>query len=186
MEADQLTAGEKENLLKLARKTIEEKLFGKSTIDVETELPVMKEKRGAFVTLHIKGELKGCIGYIVAQDTVYSTIKEMALSAAFKDPRFRPLTKEEYKDIDIEISILTPLIEVESWKDVVVGKHGIIITKGYYKGVLLPQVATEYGWDTETFIRHGCMKAGLSPDEYKRGVTVEVFSACVFGEKDFE
>ena len=107
----------------------------------------------------------------------------MAFASAFKDPRFPPLTEGEYKKIDVEISVLSPLYEVGSYKDVVVGKHGIIITKGYYKGVLLPQVATEWGFDNKAFVENGCLKAGLPKDEYKKGVKIEVFAANVFGEK---
>lgn len=183
MGKNNLSLEEKENLLKLARKTIEEKLFGKSEITINKNFDILNEKRGAFVTLHKQGNLKGCIGYIFAQDTLYNTIIEMAEAAAFRDPRFMPLTKDEYPDIDIEISVLSPLEKTSDWKEVEVGRHGIIISKGFNKGVLLPQVATEYNWDTETFIKHGCMKAGLPADEYQRGIEIEVFEAIVFGEK---
>jgi AmmeMemoRadiSam system protein A len=183
MNADILTTEEKENLLKIARKEIELKLFGKSSIEVTEDFPIFSQKRGAFVTLHKNGDLKGCIGHILAYDSLIDTIKEMAYAAAFKDPRFPSLSREEYPDIDIEISVLSPLNEVHSYKDVVAGKHGIIISKGIYKGVLLPQVATEHGFDSETFVSQGCLKAGLKRDEYKNGVKIEVFSANVFGEK---
>lgn len=184
MEPDKLSQEEKENLLKLARASIEKRLFGETKIEMKTDFPIFHEKRAAFVTLHINGNLRGCIGQIIATNKLLDTIKEMSVSAAFSDPRFPSLSKNEYPKIDIEISVMTPLSEAESWKDVRVGVHGIIISKGYHKGVLLPQVATEYGWNTETFISHGCMKAGLPEDEYKRGVKVEIFAANVFGEKD--
>lgn len=184
MTKDNLSKEEKINLLKLARKSIEEKLFGKSEIEVKTDFPIFNEDRAAFVTLHINGNLRGCIGQIIAQNKLVNTVKEMAVSAAFGDPRFSNLSESEYGKIDIEISVLSPLSEIENWKDVKTGEHGIIISKGYHKGVLLPQVPVEYGWDTETFIKHGCMKAGLPSDEYKKGVTIEVFSAEVFGENE--
>ncbi len=184
MEPDNLTKQEKINLLKLARRSIEIELFGKSDIKVNEGFPIFGEKRAAFVTLHKKGALKGCIGHIIAQDTLLNTIIEMAISAAFNDPRFPSLTKQEYSEIDIEISVLTPLEEVDSYKDVKPGVHGIIISKNFYKGVLLPQVATQHNWDAETFIKHGCMKAGLPPDEYKNGVNIEIFAANVFNEKE--
>lgn len=184
MEPDKLTPEEKENLLKLARASIEKRLLGETKIEVKTDFPIFNEKRAAFVTLHIHGNLRGCIGQIIATNKLVDTIREMAVSAAFGDPRFPALTKKEYSEIDVEISVLTPIQEIESWKEVKIGVHGIIISKGYYKGLLLPQVATEYGWDNETFISHGCMKAGLPRDEYKRGVKIEIFAANVFGEKE--
>ena len=184
MEPDKLTPEEKENLLKLARASIEKRLLGETKIEVKTDFPIFNEKRAAFVTLHIHGNLRGCIGQIIATNKLVDTIREMAVSAAFGDPRFPALTKKEYSEIDVEISVLTPIQEIESWKEVQIGVHGIIISKGYYKGLLLPQVATEYGWDSETFISHGCMKAGLPRDEYKRGVKIEIFAANVFGEKE--
>jgi AmmeMemoRadiSam system protein A len=186
MEPDKLTKEEKLNLIKLARKTIEQELFETSDIEVNTDFPIFHEKRAAFVTLHKNGALKGCIGHIIAQDTLINTVKEMAYSAAFKDPRFSSLTQDEYPYIDVEISVLTPTEKIKSWKDVKPGVHGIIISKGYYKGVLLPQVATEHNWDSETFVKHGCMKAGLPPDEYKRGVDIEIFAANVFNEKQIQ
>lgn len=184
MEPDKLTPEEKENLLKLARASIEKRLLGETKIEVKTDFPIFNEKRAAFVTLHIHGNLRGCIGQIIATNKLVDTIREMAVSAAFGDPRFPALTKKEYSEIDVEISVLTPIQEIESWKEVKIGVHGIIISKGYYKGLLLPQVATEYGWDSETFISHGCMKAGLPRDEYKRGIKLEIFAANVFGEKE--
>ncbi len=186
MEPDNLTKEEKINLLKLARQAIEKELFGKSDIKLNTGFPIYQEQRAAFVTLHKKGQLKGCIGHIIAQDTLINTIKDMAYSAAFRDPRFSPLSKSEYNDIDIEISVLTPLKKVKSYEDVKVGVHGIIVSKGFYKGVLLPQVATEQNWDAETFVKHCCLKAGLPSDEYKREVDIEIFAANVFGEKNID
>jgi len=107
------------------------------------------------------------------------------LSASLNDPRFPPLTEEELRDIDIEISVLSPLKEIQDVSEIEVGRHGIYITRGYQSGVLLPQVATEYGWDRETFLQHTCQKAGLPPDAWKQeGTKIEIFDAQVFGEKD--
>ncbi len=173
-------------LLKLARKTIAESLgqqFDAGGQDFSDR--IFSEKCGAFVTLHIKGSLRGCIGYIEGIKTIPETIKEMALSSAFRDPRFRPLSAGEYKEIDIEISVLSPIETVTDINDIVVGRDGLIMTKGHNRGLLLPQVPVEQGWDRETFLTHTCYKAGLPGDSWKRGnIIIEKFSAQVFSEKE--
>ncbi len=141
---------------------------------------------GAFVTLHIKGNLRGCIGYIMGVAGLYDTIFELARSAAFSDPRFSPLSKTEYDNIDIEISLLSPISEVNSIDEILVGRDGLIVTKGYNRGLLLPQVPVEQGWELEEFLSHTCMKAGLMPDTWrKEKIKIEKFSAEVFSEFDF-
>jgi len=173
-------------LLRLARKTIADSLdqaYDAGRLDFAEG--IFQEKCGAFVTLHMKGGLRGCIGYIEGVKSVPETVKEMALSSAFRDPRFRPLSKDEYKDIEIEISVLSPIEPVTDINDIVVGRDGLIITKGYNRGLLLPQVPVEQGWDRETFLTHTCYKAGLPGDAWRRGgVLIEKFSAQVFSEKD--
>lgn len=173
-------------LLKLARNTIADTLKAQADQgENDFSEPVFSEKCGAFVTLHIKGNLRGCIGYIEGIKSIPETIKEMALSSAFRDPRFRPLTKDEYGNIDIEISVLSPIEKVNDIDDIVVGRDGLIITKGYNRGLLLPQVPVEQGWDRDTFLTHTCYKAGLAGDAWKNGgVLIEKFSAQVFSEKD--
>ncbi len=111
----------------------------------------------------------------------------MALSAAFRDPRFSPLTLDEVKDVDFEISVLSPLREIKDIDLIEVGKHGIYVTRGMQRGVLLPQVAVEYGWDVKTFLDQTCRKAGLPKDAWQQeGTTIEIFSAQVFGELEEE
>ncbi len=173
-------------LIRLARKTIAEALKVETDIgDLDFKDEIYGNKCGAFVTLHLKGKLRGCIGNIIGTRAIPETIKEMSLSSAFKDPRFSPLTKEEYKDIDIEISILSPIETVKNVSDIVAGRDGLIITRGFNSGLLLPQVAAEYGWDRNTFLEHTCYKAGLPADSWKReGTKIEKFSAQVFGEKE--
>jgi len=105
--------------------------------------------------------------------------------AAAKDPRFHPVDEEEFPDIDIEISVLSVPKKIKDISEIEVGKHGIIISKGLYSGLLLPQVPKEYGWDLETYLRHGCVKAGLEEDAWKKGAEIEIFTAQVFSEKDF-
>jgi uncharacterized protein len=173
-------------LLKLARKTIAEYLnaeYNGGGLDLSDE--IFKEKRGAFVTLHHEGNLRGCIGNIVGVNPILQTIVEMSKSSAFRDPRFPPLSKVEYSGIDIEISILSPIEQVGDISDIVVGRDGLIVSSGFNSGLLLPQVPVEQGWDLETFLTHTCYKAGLPGDSWKKpGLKMEKFSAQVFGEKE--
>ncbi len=185
-----LTKEEKIFLLKLSRKVLNS-IFTNESVNVnESELtPNLREKRGAFVTLTYKntGDLRGCIGYIEGILPLYKTVIENTINAALKDPRFPQVEKEEVEKLHIEISAMTPIKELKNIEDIEVGKHGLIVEKGFFKGLLLPQVATEYGWDKYTFLSHTCLKAGLPPDEWKKpGIKIFVFSAEVFGEKEFE
>lgn len=182
----ELTTDQQIKLLKLARKTIADKLG----IAVNIEMPafdddIFREKCGAFVTIHIKGDLRGCIGYIEGIKSIPETVVEMAVASAFRDPRFSSLTPEEYKKIDIEISILSPVEKVNDVNEIVVGRDGVIITRGYNRGLLLPQVPVEQGWDRNTFLSHTCYKAGLPADTWKSpDVLIEKFSAQVFSENE--
>ena len=147
----------------------------------------MKENCGAFVTIKKHGQLRGCIGYIIAVKPLHETVKDVARSAAINDPRFKPMIKDELKDVEIEISALTPLKRIYDVNEIALGKHGIVMKKGFYQGLLLPQVATEYGWDRNTFLEHTSMKAGLPKDAWKDESTeIYVFSADVFGEEDVD
>jgi AmmeMemoRadiSam system protein A len=143
---------------------------------------VLKEKRGAFVTLKVNDQLRGCIGYPLPYKPLWETITEVAVSAATQDFRFESLTLEELPATKIEISVLSMPKSIKDIKEVEVGKHGIIISKGQCKGLLLPQVPVEWNWDLETYLSHGCLKAGLDEDEWKKGVRIEIFSAQVFSE----
>ncbi len=175
-----LSEDEKKQLKEIAKDSIENALFGKKKKQLEMPA-VFKEKRGAFVTLKKRGELKGCIGYIRGVQPLHETIEEMAVQAAFHDPRFAPLEKNEWKDIEIEISVLTPMRIIESIDEIKVGTHGLYIEKGHNSGLLLPQVATENNWDREMFLEYTCWKAGLPGDAWKSPDTrVYIFSADVF------
>lgn len=179
-----LSREERITLLKIAGASIEAALNGKALELPSISSPALMEKRGAFVTLHEHGQLRGCIGNFVSQKPLYETVADMALAAAFNDPRFRPLEARELSEIDIEISALTPLEPISSVEEIEVGKHGIYIINGPYRGVLLPQVATEHGWDRYTFLDQTCLKAGMMPGCWKSPETqILVFSAEVFGEK---
>lgn len=175
-----LTADEKEQLKQLARWSIESVLFNREIPEFKsTEL--LRQKRGAFVTLKRKDELRGCIGYIHAVLPLFDTIKEMAVQAAFGDPRFNPLQKSEWNDVEIEISVLSPLRQIKDVNEIEIGVHGIFIERGGYSGLLLPQVATEHHWDRIVFLENTCYKAGLSPDAWKSPeCNIYIFSADIF------
>lgn len=171
----------RESLLALARRTIASRLGLPTERWQPVRDPGLDVPRGAFVTLHAHGSLRGCIGYIEAVEPLWAAIEEMANAAAFRDPRFPPVTAAEFGQLELEISVLSPLAAATP-DQVVVGTHGIVLAQGRRRGLLLPQVATEQGWDRETFLEHGCMKAGLPPDAWRSGATLEIFSAIVFGE----
>ena len=143
--------------------------------------PALNEPRGAFTTLHLEGRLRGCVGYIAALKPLIQTVAETAVSAAFYDPRFPPVTPNEAPHLQIEISVLT-LPQPIRPGEIVPGKHGLIVALGPRRGLLLPQVASEHGWDAETFLAQTCVKAGLPPDAWQKGATLEGFTAEVFGE----
>lgn len=176
-----LTEDEKQRLRQIATTVIEHRILDKPVPEFEISSPRLNEHRGAFVTLHKKGQLRGCIGHIRGDQPLYQTVAEMAEEAAFNDPRFSPVSKEELGDLDIEISALTPLKRIEVVEEIEVGKHGIYIEKGFFRGLLLPQVATEYGWDRATFLEQTCYKAGLHKDAWKEKDTkIHIFSADIF------
>ncbi len=179
-----LTAEEKHVLLKLARDAIVRFITRREKIELPVSEGTLGEMCGAFVTLHKRGMLRGCIGNMVGIRPLAETIREMAIAAATGDPRFNRVTEKEIPDIDIEISVLSPLKRISDPSEIVVGKHGILMKRGYSQGVLLPQVATEFGWDREEFLENTCHKAGLPGEAWRDPETeIEIFSADVFGEK---
>ena len=182
---EKLSNEERSELLKIARKAIQEKLEGITWNPVEPLTERIAQVQGAFVTLHLQGMLRGCIGYIKGIKPLYLTIAEMARAAAFGDPRFQPLGADEFNRIDIEITVLSPLSRISDPESVEVGKHGLLVRKGGYQGLLLPQVPVEQGWDRKTFLDHTCMKAGMQQGCWKETETeLFVFSGEVFGEKE--
>jgi AmmeMemoRadiSam system protein A len=146
-------------------------------------IPHLKELRGAFVTLHENGALRGCIGMVMAVQPLDETVREMARAAAVEDSRFEPVTEAELEKLQLEISVLSPMFEIAP-EDVVVGRHGLMVSYGGRRGLLLPQVAPEWGWDRETLLAQTCHKAGLPPEQWKHGATLEAFTAEVFGEAE--
>ena len=183
---DSLNKEERETLVKLARKTLDSFLNGGNLDDVTKGLnltPKLKEKRGVFVTIKKHGNLRGCIGYIEGIKPLYEAVIDNTINACSRDYRFVSMVKGEDKEVALEISVMTPLKEIKSVDEIVVGKHGLVIQKGFSKGLLLPQVATEYGWDRETFLNQVSLKAGLPYNAWKSGSTIWTFSAQVFGEE---
>ncbi|MCM8774457.1 MAG: AmmeMemoRadiSam system protein B, partial [Candidatus Omnitrophica bacterium] len=162
-----LTKEEKLTLLNIARSTLENYLEKKEIPEFKVDSQRLWEKRGVFVTLKKHGQLRGCIGRTVAETPLYKTVSMVAIDSALNDPRFPPVTLREMKDIEIEISLLTPFERVKSLDEIKVGVHGLLIQKGFYSGLLLPQVPLEYGWDKKTYLEHLCLKAGLPTDAYK-------------------
>lgn len=184
MEKLRLTDIQKADLLKTARFTIQNDLFQKTDgVIPDLKDPVFGQKFGMFVTLTIEGELRGCIGYIEGIKTLRDAVRDMARQAAFHDPRFYPLKKEEYSGIDLEISVLYPVEPVKNFTDIEVGRDGLIMERGHNRGLLLPQVATEYGWSREEFMNQTCRKAGMESYCWENGAKVLKFEAEVFSEK---
>jgi AmmeMemoRadiSam system protein A len=177
-ETDRLT------LLQTAREAIAARLAARPPV-YPAPTPALQTPCGAFVTLHAEGRLRGCIGHITAAAPLLETVKEVARSSAFEDPRFPPLGAAEWPKVSIEISVLSPFERITDAARIEVGAHGIMLRRGNRSGLLLPQVATEQGWDRETFLAHTCRKAGLPAEAWKApDVQIEIFSALVFHEQE--
>ncbi len=181
----ELTKKEKATLLDIVKKIIAAKVNNKDLPKFTIDSATLKEKRGAFVTLKKRGQLRGCIGYIKAIEPLWKSVQEMALAAAFHDPRFPLLKPEELDGLTYEISVLSPLQRVQDIHEIQVGNHGLYIIRGYNSGLLLPQVAIEYGWDREVFLKETCCKAGLPSQAWLDEETeIYIFSADYFGDAD--
>jgi len=176
-----LSEADQQFLLRLARRALEESVRYDSLPEVEAPPGPLREKCGAFVTLHKMGRLRGCIGYIESLKPLYQTICECAMAAALRDPRFDAVTTEELPILHVEISVLSPLVEITP-DQVEVGRHGLLISRGGQRGVLLPQVPVEWKWNREQFLEETCLKAGLPPDAWRHGAKIQAFTAQVFGE----
>jgi AmmeMemoRadiSam system protein A len=181
------TDDERHTLLRIARHAIG---HGLGLIREEPVLPVrgaLGEPAAAFVTLHLDGELRGCIGYVEALEPLAATVSEVAVRAAFHDPRFPPLTEGEFGKVVIEVSVLSPLQLLRSEEEIEIGRDGLVLELHRARGLLLPQVATEQGWDRIRFLEFTAMKAGLPPSAWKDPEAhVYTFSAEVFAESSME
>ncbi len=181
-ETGEYSEAERRLLLSLARDSIQAALEDRA-LDLTPPSPHLAAPRGAFTTLHLHGKLRGCIGYVVPTDSLYKTVADTARAAAFEDPRFEPVILSEVPHLRVEISVLSPLQPIRP-DEVVVGKHGLVVTQANHRGLLLPQVAPEWEWDRETFLAQTCLKAGLPADAWQHGAQLQGFTAEVFGETD--
>ncbi|MFQ5605199.1 MAG: AmmeMemoRadiSam system protein A [bacterium] len=178
-----LSKAEQKTLLKFARESIAANLRGEDPAAFENQSPRLSEERGAFVTLLKNNSLRGCIGFVQSYKPLYETIKEVAVAAAFRDPRFPPLSENELPEIIIEISVISPMQKIQSIKKIKIKRHGLFISHGKSQGLLLPQVAVNNKWDRQTFLEHVCLKAGLKKNDWKNPeAEIMIFQAQVFKE----
>jgi AmmeMemoRadiSam system protein A len=177
------TEEQQRTLVEIARRAVARCVNGSEPGDVPT-IPGLPEATGAFVTLKKRGALRGCIGTLECRRTLPEEVARVAVSAAREDPRFEPVRPSELADLDVEVSVLGPLepIDPHDPAAIEIGRHGLVVEQGWRRGLLLPQVATEWGWDRETFLAHTCAKAGLPHDCWRTGARVFRFAADVFGD----
>lgn len=182
-----ITKEEKIILLKLARSSIHS-LFGQAEtpeIDLENH-PLFTSKKGAFVTLTINESLRGCIGYITSDSPLFQTVRDAAVQAAIGDPRFSKLSNDEYKLVSIEVSILSEPFPMNTYEDIIVGEHGLILSENGRRGLLLPQVPIEHNMNKEQYLSALCVKAGFGGDMWRdRVLNIDMFTAEVFSEREF-
>jgi AmmeMemoRadiSam system protein A len=171
---------ERSTLLQLAHEAILSSLENRQ-LQSFTPSPHLSELRGAFTTLYVEGKLRGCVGYPLPIAPLYRTIIETARAAAFDDPRFVPLALGEASGLCVSISVLSPLAPIRP-EEVEIGRHGLLISRGIRRGLLLPQVPVEHGWDRITFLEQACYKAGLPPGAWREDVTIEAFTAEIFSD----
>jgi AmmeMemoRadiSam system protein A len=181
VEQGEFSHQERTLLLQVAHDSILSALENRE-IFLDPPTPRFAEPRGAFTSLYLNGELRGCVGYVLPVSSLYRAVIDTARAAAFEDARFCPVGIEEAPQLKIELSILSPPLPI-SPEEVEVGRHGLLIGMAGQRGLLLPQVPTERNWDRITFLEQTCRKAGLPPDAWKHGATIEAFTAVVFGEK---
>ena len=175
---------ERRTLLQIAHRAILSELSGQSWQELSVP-EKLRESRGVFTTLYLQRELRGCVGYAMPVAPLYRAVDETARAAAFEDSRFLPVTRAEAPLLEISLSVLSPLFPIQP-EHVEVGRHGLVVSLGFSRGLLLPQVPAEYGWDSETFLEQTCRKAGLPSDAWRRGAKLDAFTAEVFGDADLE
>jgi AmmeMemoRadiSam system protein A len=178
-----LTAGQRHDLLRIARESIEQHLQRQERIAL-SRADQFPDASGVFVTIRRRGELRGCLGVLQMRNDLPTEVARCARESATEDPRFDPVRVEELPETSLEVSVLGPLEEIDPHDEgaIVVGRHGLVVEEGFRRGLLLPQVATEWGWTREQFLRQTCHKAGLPYDAWRHGARVFRFDAEVFGE----
>ena len=182
--AAEFSREERRILLQIAHHAILSELSGQNW--QEEPVPAkLREPRGVFTTLYLQRELRGCVGYAMPVAPLHRAVDETARAAAFEDSRFLPVTRAEAPLLEVSLSVLSLLFPIQP-EQVEVGRHGLVVSLGFNRGLLLPQVPTEYGWDRETFLDQTCRKAGLPSDAWSRGAKLEAFTAEVFGDGDIE
>jgi len=179
----QLSPEDRDRLLSEARRAVADALAGRPPRPVEAE-GVFARRAGVFVSFHLDGDLRGCIGHPDGNQMLATVVPQCAVSAATGDPRFEAVSAAELARCVIEISVLGPITRVHDPADIVAGRDGLIAEQGWRRGLLLPQVAVEYGWDREAFLARTCVKAGLPPDAWKKGAALSRFEAEVFDDAD--
>jgi AmmeMemoRadiSam system protein A len=175
------SAEERALLLRVARRAIVAHVAG-AAASVHPAEGILARHGGAFVTIHNHGDLRGCIGHIEPNQPLGEVIARCAVAACSSDPRFPAVSAAELPEIDLELSLLGPLEPIAGPADIEIGRHGLVVEQGWQRGLLLPQVATEWHWDAEAFLVHTCQKAGLPLDAWKRSAKLWRFEAEVFGE----
>lgn len=181
VEQGEFSPDERTLLLQLAHESILCALERRE-IPQDPPTPRLAEPRGAFTSLYLRGQLRGCVGYVLPVSSVYRAVIDTARAAAFEDTRFFPVTIDDARQLEIELSILSPPRTIAA-DQIEVGRHGLLVSMAGRRGLLLPQVPTERNWDRVTFLEQTCRKAGLAPDAWKHGASIEAFTAEVFGEK---
>ncbi|HEY2108270.1 MAG TPA: AmmeMemoRadiSam system protein A [Candidatus Acidoferrales bacterium] len=180
-----LAESAKQALLDVARRAVILAVERRELLENLPDDEALRQLASAFVTLHRMGRLRGCVGQLASKDPLVSVVAYCAMAAALDDPRFAPMTSPELEGLAIEISVLSPLVEISS-EQIEPGKHGLMITRGGRRGVLLPQVAEQFGWTAERFLEETCLKADLERDDWKQpGTVVQGFTAEIFSEAGF-
>jgi AmmeMemoRadiSam system protein A len=171
---------DRQTLLEIAHQSILSSFTSRALPDAPPS-PILSELRGVFTTLLLRGNLRGCVGYALPVAPLYLAVAETARAAAFEDTRFHPVAQHEAPDLEVSLSVLSTLFPIQP-EEVEVGRHGLVISLGTRRGLLLPQVPVEHGWDREMFLVQTCHKAGLASDAWRKGATLEAFTAEIFGD----
>jgi AmmeMemoRadiSam system protein A len=177
----EFSAHERSVLLRLAHDSIGSALDQRE-ISLEPPSPHLAEPRGVFTTICLRGQLRGCVGYVFPTTSLFRAVAETARAAAFEDTRFLPVTREEVPELEVSLSVLSSLAAINP-ESVTVGRHGLLVSQHGHRGLLLPQVPVEHGWDRLAFLEQACRKAGLAIDAWQHGAALEAFTAEVFGDR---